>query len=65
MARDGEESAIARDIRYNGGTANSLKSILKMLEALAVLKYSSRKKEVQPPLTAERRRRMISRVFSR
>lgn len=27
-----------------GGTANSLKSILKMLKALAVLKYSGRKK---------------------
>lgn len=53
MARDGEESAIAGDIRYNGGTANSLKSILKMLEALAVLKYSRRKKEMQPRLQRE------------
>jgi len=38
----------------DGGTVNSLKSILKMLEALAVLKYSRRKKEVQPRLQRER-----------
>lgn len=37
-----------RSLGLSGGEGvNSLKSILKMLEALAVLKYSRRKKELQ------------------
>lgn len=66
--REGGRPVVARRARsprlLDGDTANSLKSILKMLKALAVLKYSGRKKEVQP-WSAEKRRRVISRVFSR